>query len=67
MGSVRYRFIEFFVFEYGSLPYVPVLSLFFYSGVAFPLVALDKIYFIVLQDVTHRLLAHSLMAYSGNL
>ena len=34
--SVKYRFIEFFVFNYGSLPYL--LSLLFRSGVS-----LDKI------------------------
>ena len=39
--SVKDRFIEFFVFDYGSLP--PLLSLFFSSGVTFSLVALDKI------------------------
>ena len=39
--SVKYRLIEFFVFDYGSLPYI--VSLFFWSGVTFPLVALDKI------------------------
>ena len=33
--------IEFFVFDYDSLPYV--LSLFFCSWETFPLVALDKI------------------------
>ena len=41
VGSVKYRFIEFFVFDYDSLPYL--LSLFFLSGVTFPLVALDRI------------------------
>ena len=39
--SVKYRFIEFFVFDYGSHPYL--LSVVFWSGVTFPLVALDKI------------------------
>ena len=39
--SVKYRFIDFFVFNYDSLPYL--LSLFFWWGVTFPLVALDKI------------------------
>ena len=39
--SVKYRFIEFFVFDYDSLPCLP--SLFFWSGVTFPLVAPDKI------------------------
>ena len=39
-GSVKYRFIEFFVFDYDSLPYL--LALFFLLGVTFPLVALDK-------------------------
>ena len=38
--SVNYRFIEFFVVDYGSLPYL--LSLFFWLGVTFPLVATDK-------------------------
>ena len=40
VGSVRNRFIEFSVFDYGSLPYL--LSLFFRSGVTLRLVALDK-------------------------
>ena len=40
--SVKYKFMEFFVYDYDSLPYL--LSLFFWSGVTFPLVALDKIY-----------------------
>ena len=31
--SIKYRFIEFFVFDYGSFPYL--LPLFFWSGVAF--------------------------------
>ena len=44
MGSVKYRFIEFFVFDYDSLPYI--LALFFWLGVPFPLVALDKIFFL---------------------
>ena len=44
VGSVKCRFIEFFVFDYDSLPYL--LSLFFWSGVVFPLVALDKTYLI---------------------
>ena len=35
-----YRFIELFVFDYKSLPYL--LSLFFWSAVTFLLVALDK-------------------------
>ena len=39
--SVKYRFIEFFVSDCGSLLYL--LSLFFWSGGTFPLVALDKI------------------------
>ena len=39
--SVKCRFIEFFAFDYGSFPYL--LSLFFWWGVTFPLVALDKI------------------------
>ena len=34
---VKYRFIEFFVFDYDSLP------IYFQSGITFPLVALDKI------------------------
>ena len=38
---VKYRCIEFFVFDSDSLPCL--LSLFFWSGVTFPLVALDKI------------------------
>ena len=38
---MTYRFIEFFVSDYDSLPYL--LSLFFWSGGTFPLVALDKI------------------------
>ena len=38
--SVKYRFIEFFVFDYDSLPYL----LCFCGGVdPFPLVALDRI------------------------
>ena len=37
---MKYRFIELFFFDYGSVPYL--LSLFFWLGVAFPLVALDK-------------------------
>ena len=41
-GKSKYRFIEFFLFNYGSLPYL--LSLFFCMGVTFPLVALDEIY-----------------------
>ena len=40
VGSVKYRFIEFFVFDYGSLPYL--LSLFLWLGVTFPVVSLDK-------------------------
>ena len=36
-----YRFIKFFVFDCDSFPYL--LSLFFWSGIIFPLVALDKI------------------------
>ena len=36
MKSVKYRFIEFFVFDYGSLPYL--LSLFFWSGVTLTMV-----------------------------
>ena len=36
---MKYRFTEFFVFAYDSLPYL--LSL-FWSGVAFPLVTLGK-------------------------
>ena len=40
--SIKYRLIEFFVFDYDTLP--DLLSLFFWSGVIFPLVALDKIY-----------------------
>ena len=40
-------FIEFFVFDYDSLPYL--LSLFFWSGVTFPLVALDKIYIVFVE------------------
>ena len=38
--SVKYSFIEFFVFGYDSLPY---LLFVFWSVVTFPLVALDKI------------------------
>ena len=38
--SVRYRFVEFFAFDSDSLPYL--LCLCFWSGVTFPLVALDK-------------------------
>ena len=38
--SVKYRFIKFFVFDFGSLHYL--LSLFFWSGVTLPLVALDE-------------------------
>ena len=34
----KYRCIEFYVFDYDSLP------ISFQSGIAFPLVALDKIY-----------------------
>ena len=41
-SAVKYRFIEFFVFDYESLPYL--LSLFFWWRVTFPLAALDKIY-----------------------
>ena len=37
--SVKYRFIEFFVFDCGSFP---DLLFVFWSGVTFPLVALDK-------------------------
>ena len=37
----KYRLLKFFVFVCGSLPYL--LSLFFWSGVTVPLVALDKI------------------------
>ena len=41
--SVEYRFIEFFVFDFGSLPYL--LSLFLWPVVTFPFVALNnKIY-----------------------
>ena len=40
-NSVKSRFIEFFVFDYDCIPYL--LSLFFWFGVTFPLVALDKI------------------------
>ena len=36
--SVKYRYIEFFAFDYDSLP------ISFQSGLLFPLVALDKIY-----------------------
>ena len=39
--GVKYRFIDFFVFDYSSLPYL--LSLFFWLEVPFPLVALDKV------------------------
>ena len=35
--GVKYRYIEFFVFDYGSLP------ISFQLGITFPLVALDKI------------------------
>ena len=44
MGAERfkYKFMEFFIFDYGSLPYI--LKLYFWLGVTFPLVALDKIY-----------------------
>ena len=35
--SVKYRYIEFFVFDYDSLPF------YFHSGITVPLVALDKI------------------------
>ena len=38
---VKHRFIKFFVYDYDSLPYL--LSLFFWLGVPFPLVAPDKI------------------------
>ena len=38
--AVKYRFIEFFVFDCDSLPY---LFFVFWWGVTFPLVALDKI------------------------
>ena len=41
----NYRFIEIFVFDYGSLP--NILLLFFWSGVTFDLVALDKILLIL--------------------
>ena len=41
--SVKYRFIEIFVFDYDSLPYL--LSLFSWSGVTFPFAALHKITF----------------------
>ena len=41
MGRVSLKLIEFFVFDYGSLPYL--LSLFFWSEVTFPLDAIDKI------------------------
>ena len=34
---VKYKFIEFFVFDYDSLP------IYFQSGIAFPLLAPDKI------------------------
>ena len=37
----KYRFIEFSVFDYNSLPYL--LPLLFWSGVIFPLIAPDKI------------------------
>ena len=37
---VKHRFIEFFVFDYGSLPYL--LSLFSWMGATFPLIALNK-------------------------
>ena len=46
MGLLRftrsYRLIDFFFLDYGSLPYS--LALFLWSGVTFPLVALDKKY-----------------------
>ena len=38
--SVKYRFIELLVLDYDSFPYL--LFLFFWLGVTFPLVALDK-------------------------
>ena len=41
MKNIEYRFIEFFVFDYDSLPYL--LSLFIWLGDTFPLAALDKI------------------------
>ena len=39
--NVKYRFIEFFVFDYDSRLYL--LSLFFWSGITFSVVALHKI------------------------
>ena len=39
--SVKYRFTEVYVFDFGSLPYF--LSLFFWSGVTLPLVAVYEI------------------------
>ena len=62
----RYRFTEFVVFDYGSFPYS--LSLFFWLGVTFPLVALDKIthslsfsfiFFFKSIFVLHSILTHS--------
>ena len=38
--DVKYRFIEFFVFDCDSL----LIDFVFWSGVTFPLVALDRIY-----------------------
>ena len=49
-GSVKCRFIEFFVFDCDSLPYL--LSLFFLSRVTFPLVAADKMTLIQEYRVT---------------
>ena len=47
MGRVfQYRCIEFFVFDYGFLPCLLLLFffVFFWSGVTFPLLALDKVH-----------------------
>ena len=37
---VKYGFVEFFLFDYSSLPYL--FSLFFWSGVTSSLIAVDK-------------------------
>ena len=50
--SVKYRFIEFLVFDYGSLPYL--FSLFLWSDVAFALVAPDKILHLINVFSTDR-------------
>ena len=48
--SVKYRFIEFFVFDYDSLPYLLKLF-FFWLRVTFPLVALDKFFLMHLMEL----------------